>query len=161
MIKYKSLQHVFVDSFPSDLEPGKLYVSLEYGSAAHSCCCGCGEEVVTPLTPTDWHILYDGESITLHPSVGNWTLACRSHYVIRKGAVIEAPAWSDQQIAAERERDGRAKAAYFGTKQSASSSGLSTAVAAQQAAPPDSPRGSIGWMERVRRMFAGLFRWNR
>ena len=74
MIQHKTLDHSFVDSFPDTLAPGILYVSFEYGSAAHSCCCGCGEEVVTPLTPTDWNITYDGETITLHPSVGSWTL---------------------------------------------------------------------------------------
>lgn len=122
MIKHKSLEHVFVDSFPTKLEPGKLYVSMEYGSVAHSCCCGCGEEIVTPLTPTDWHITYDGETITLNPSVGNWTLPCRSHYVIRKGKAIAAPSWSEEQVAAERRRDSKAKAAYFGTDTVAPSS---------------------------------------
>ena len=158
MIKHKSLQHVFVDSFPSRLEPGKLYVSVEYGSVAHSCCCGCGEEIVTPLTPTDWHIVYDGETITLHPSVGNWTLACRSHYVIRKGEVIEAPAWSDQQVAAERRRDGRAKAAYFGTTQAASPSIASTAVAPERDAPQYLLSGNIGWKARIRRFWTKIFR---
>lgn len=107
------LEHRFVERFPETLEPGVLYVSLEYGSVAHSCCCGCGEEVVTPLTPTDWNIAYDGETITLHPSVGSWTLPCRSHYVIRRNRVIEAPPWSDAEVAAERHRDRRAKAAHF------------------------------------------------
>lgn len=114
MIRHKALDHRFVDSFPDPLAPGILYVSLEYGSAAHSCCCGCGEEVVTPLTPTDWHINYDGETITLHPSVGSWTLPCRSHYVIRRNKVIEAGPWSDADVAAERRRDRKAKARYFG-----------------------------------------------
>lgn len=110
------LEHRFVESFPETLEPGVLYISLEYGSVAHSCCCGCGEEVVTPLTPTDWNITYDGETVTLHPSVGSWTLSCRSHYVIRRNRVIEAPPWSDAEVAAERRRDRRAKAAHFAQK---------------------------------------------
>lgn len=114
MIRHNTLEHRFVDSFPEPLAPGVLYVSLEYGSVAHSCCCGCGEEVVTPLTPTDWNISYDGETITLHPSVGSWTLACRSHYVIRRNRVIEAPSWSDAEVAAERRRDRQAKARHFG-----------------------------------------------
>lgn len=113
MMLHHALEHRFVESFPDSLEPGILYVSLEYGSAAHSCCCGCGEEVVTPLTPTDWNITFDGETITLHPSVGSWSLACRSHYVIRRGKVIEAPPWTDAEVASERHRDRRAKARYF------------------------------------------------
>ncbi|MFN6056403.1 MAG: DUF6527 family protein [Paracoccaceae bacterium] len=110
---YRVLEHRFVESFPEVLERGVLYVSLEFGSVSHSCCCGCGEEVVTPLTPTDWKITFDGETVTLHPSVGNWTLACRSHYVIRRNQVFEAPPWSEAKVAAERRRDRRAKAAHF------------------------------------------------
>lgn len=113
MIRHTVLEHRFVEHFPEILVPGVLYVSLEFGSVAHTCCCGCGEEVVTPLTPTDWKITYDGETITLHPSVGSWTLPCRSHYVIRRSRVIEAPPWTDAEIAAERRRDRRAKASHF------------------------------------------------
>ena len=113
-MRHSVLEHRFVETFPETLEPGVLYVSLEFGSAAHSCCCGCGEEVVTPLTPTDWSITYDGETITLHPSVGSWTLPCRSHYVISHNRVIKAAPWSDAEVAAERRRDRRAKAAHYG-----------------------------------------------
>lgn len=144
----KVLEHRFVESFPEVLEPGVLYVSFEYGSVAHSCCCGCGEEVVTPLTPTDWKITYDGETVTLHPSVGSWTLPCRSHYVIRRNRVIEAPPWSDAEVAAERRRDRRAKAAHFGLE----------APEGTEAAPtiknPEVLPAVSGWRER-------LFRWLR
>ena len=104
-MRHHLLRHKFVVHIPEILEPGVLYVSMEYGMAAHSCCCGCGEEVTTPITPTDWKLTYDGESISLNPSVGNWNLACRSHYVIRDGKVIEAGPWSDEQVAAERQSD--------------------------------------------------------
>ncbi len=30
-----------------------LYISIPYVTAAHKCPCGCGEEIVTPLSPTD------------------------------------------------------------------------------------------------------------
>lgn len=143
----KILDHRFVDSFPEVLEPGVLYISLEYGSVAHSCCCGCGEEVVTPLTPTDWKITYDGESVTLHPSIGSWTLACRSHYVIRRNRVIEAPPWSDAQVAAERRRDRQAKARYF--EQDAS-----TLIAQPRPEPTETPPAvpltTLGWWQRLR-----------
>jgi len=115
-MRYDYLEHRFVEAFPEPLEPGILYVSMEYGSVAHSCCCGCGEEIVTPLTPTDWNIMYNGETISLHPSVGSWTLPCRSHYVIRENKVIVAPPWSERQVDAERKRDRRAKARYYGTE---------------------------------------------
>lgn len=129
MMRHEVLEHRFVEHFPDWLEPGLLYVSLKFGSVAHSCCCGCGEEVVTPLTPTDWNITYDGETITLHPSVGSWTLPCRSHYVIRHGRVVEAPPWADAKIAAERRRDRRAKASYFGREPDMATMSPSEAVA--------------------------------
>ena len=64
------LEHRFVEHIPEHLEPGVLYVSMKYATAAHSCCCGCGEEVVTPFTPTDWQMIFDGETVSLRPSVG-------------------------------------------------------------------------------------------
>ncbi|MEG3087434.1 DUF6527 family protein [Sphingomonas sp. PB4P5] len=79
----------------------------------HSCCCGCGEEVVTPLTPTDWRLTYDGEDVSLAPSIGSWTLPCRSHYIVQRGKVQWAKAWSDEQIAGARARDRKAKARYY------------------------------------------------
>ncbi len=115
MLKHKTLKHQFVRSVPEKLEPGVLYVSMEFGSIVHSCCCGCGEEVVTPLTPTDWKMMYDGETVSLWPSVGNWTLNCRSHYIIERGRVIGSRAWTPAQIAAERRRDREAKAKFYGT----------------------------------------------
>lgn len=113
-MRYKQLQHRFVEHIPERLEPGILYVSVEYATSAHSCCCGCGEEVVTPFTPTDWKMTFDGETISLRPSIGNWTLQCQSHYVIDRGKVIEAAPWSAEQIEAERRRDHAAKARFYG-----------------------------------------------
>ena len=113
MMRHELLEHAFVEHIPEKVEPGILYVSMEYGTAAHSCCCGCGEEVVTPFTPTDWKMIFDGETVSLNPSIGNWTLDCRSHYVIKRGRVIEAGPWTDEQVAAERLRDQRAKARYY------------------------------------------------
>ena len=108
------LEHRFVKHIPDELESGVLYISIDYGTAAHSCCCGCGEEVVTPFTPTDWRMTFDGETVSLNPSIGNWTLACRSHYVVRRGQVIEAEPWTDNQVEAERQRDRSAKSRFYG-----------------------------------------------
>ena len=112
-MRYHTLEHRFVRNVPRELEPGVLYISMEYATAVHSCCCGCGERVVTPFTPTDWRITFDGESVTLNPSVGNWNQNCRSHYVIERNRVIECGRWSDARVEAERLRDKRAKAAYY------------------------------------------------
>lgn len=115
MIRHPRLEHRFVRNVSESLAPGVLYISIEYATAAHSCCCGCGEEVVTPFSPTDWKMTFDGETISLSPSIGNWLLPCRSHYVIKRGRIIEAGPWTDEEVAAERQRDSRAKAAFYGT----------------------------------------------
>jgi hypothetical protein len=96
------LQHTFVDSFPGRLEPGTVYVSIPYSIVTHLCCCGCGNEAVTPLGPTEWKLTFDGESVSLYPSIGNWSFPCRSHYWIRGNAVEWAPRWSDRKITANR-----------------------------------------------------------
>ncbi|MEF2082324.1 DUF6527 family protein [Pseudomonas aeruginosa] len=90
---------------------------MDYATAVHACCCGCGERVVTPFTPTDWRLTFDGESVTLHPSIGNWNQNCRSHYVIRQNRVLQAGPWSPAQVEAERLRDKRAKAAHYGQRE--------------------------------------------
>lgn len=110
---HKHLEHRFVKYIPEKLEPGILYISIEYATAAHSCCCGCGEEVVTPFTPTDWKMTFDGASVSLSPSIGNWNLPCRSHYIIDRGKVITAMPWTDKQIEQERHRDRTAKAKFY------------------------------------------------
>ncbi|MGO7135680.1 DUF6527 family protein [Rhizobium leguminosarum] len=114
MMRHQRLEHRFVEHIPERLKPGVHYVSMEYATSAHSCCCGCGEEVVTPFTPTDWKMTFDGETVSLRPSIGNWTLKCRSHYVIDRGKVIEAGPWSDEQVEAERRRDRAAKERFYG-----------------------------------------------
>jgi Family of unknown function (DUF6527) len=113
VIKTKQLQHRFVEIMPEKIESGILYVSIEYATAAHRCCCGCGEEVVTPFSPAQWLMTFDGDSISLHPSVGNWNLRCRSHYVVREGRVIEAPTWTKEQIEMGRKQDKDARTKYL------------------------------------------------
>ena len=114
-MRQKSIQHRFVDFVPDHPEDGVLYVSMEYGTVVHRCFCGCGEEVVTPLSPTDWTLSYNGESVSLWPSIGSWGLPCRSHYVIRDNRVRWAGVWSNDEIRAGRTRDSHLKASYYGT----------------------------------------------
>ena len=103
----------FVNSIPEKLEERTLYVSMDYATVAHKCCCGCGREVVTPLSPTDWKLTYDGLSISLSPSIGNWSFDCQSHYWIVKSTVRWGDRWSREQIEAGRAHDRRAKQKYF------------------------------------------------
>ena len=98
------LAHQFVTSFPAVLEAGVLYVSIEYDTSSHLCACGCLNQVVLPLHPTAWRVTYDGETVSMSPSVGNWSFQCRSHYWIERGRIRWAPTWTDAQVAAGRSR---------------------------------------------------------
>lgn len=110
----KILTHRFVEFIPDEIEDNTLYISLDYCTVVHKCCCGCGSEIVTPLSPTDWKLIFDGESISLYPSIGNWSLDCKSHYWIRKGRVEWAKKWSKQEIKRGREIDAQGKKKFFG-----------------------------------------------
>lgn len=112
-MKQAVLQHEFVEYIPKVLEDGILYVSMTYATAAHNCCCGCGNKVITPLTPTDWKLLYDGESISISPSIGNWSFPCQSHYWIKRGAIKWSGRWTSDEIAEGRKRDRVAKKKQF------------------------------------------------
>lgn len=91
----KRLAHKFVDYIPEILEDGVIYISIPFRLVSHRCCCGCGEEVVLKLSPFDWRLIFDGENISIEPSIGNWNLKCRSHYWITKSCVRWAESWAD------------------------------------------------------------------
>lgn len=112
--KPKTFRHEFVRAIPHGLEPDTLYVSMEYATAVHLCACGCRQEVVTPLSPVGWSLHFDGISVSLDPSIGNWSYPCRSHYVIRRDGVVWAPRWSSEQIQAGRDRDKALRESYYG-----------------------------------------------
>lgn len=113
MNRVSRLCHEFVEFVPEVLEPGTLYVSVVYATVSHLCCCGCGQRVVTPLSPTDWTLAFNGETVSLDPSIGNWSFPCRSHYWIKGNAVRWAGQWTDSQIRAGRDHDAAAKARQF------------------------------------------------
>jgi len=103
----------FVDEIPANLDEGHLYVSIRYRTAAHLCACGCGLKVVTPIKPPKWHLTYDGETVSLWPSVGRWQLPCRSHYVIRRNRVVWAKPWSEKRIQLGRLEDAEDVRDYY------------------------------------------------
>jgi Family of unknown function (DUF6527) len=111
----KTLRHEFVEFIPDAVDEGKIYVSIEYATAVHKCACGCGKEVVTPLSPTDWKLIFDGKTVSLDPSIGNWGFLCRSHYWVRNDRAIWAEDWSQARVDAKRAHDRRAKDKYYGT----------------------------------------------
>lgn len=108
-----NMQHKFVEFVPAILEEGVIYVSIEYGTASHLCCCGCGEKVVTPITPTDWKLIFNGETISLHPSIGNWSFKCRSHYFVKGNQIEWVGDMSDEQVEGIRNNDRKNKNQYL------------------------------------------------
>lgn len=105
MNKHAHFTPEFVDAIPTAIEQGKIYISMEFATAVHSCACGCRMEVVTPFSPTDWKLVFDGVSISLSPSIGNWSFPCRSHYWIKNNQVEWADDWAQEQIDAGRVHD--------------------------------------------------------
>tara|TARA_R110002094_G_C4807427_1_gene203497 strand:+ start:188 stop:589 length:402 start_codon:yes stop_codon:yes gene_type:complete len=105
------LQHV--RSIPKELEPEFLYVSLDYGVAAHLCACGCGNKVVVPLGPAEWRFSELDGKPTLSPSIGNWQLPCRSHYVIRNGHIHWSGQWSEEQVLVGRKAEQARRKDYY------------------------------------------------
>jgi hypothetical protein len=93
-----------VKYIPVKLDPGILYVSKEFGAAAHLCACGCGTIVRTPLDR--WSLIETKDGPSLDPSIGNWQESCKSHYWIERGKIRWAPKWTSEQITAGRQREG-------------------------------------------------------
>jgi hypothetical protein len=99
------IQHRFVEQIPRELEDGILYISMEFGSAMHKCICGCGYVVVTPFSPTDWRLIYNGETVSLEPSIGNWSSECKSHYFITNNKVRMSRLFNEKEIKEVRKID--------------------------------------------------------
>ena len=106
MATQRTIKPEFVDFIPEELDPGVLYVSMRYKSVAHLCCCGCGNKVVTPLSPTGWQLSYNGKAISLTPSVGNWKLECQSHYWIEDNQIEWAGRWSQSHVVLSGDQHG-------------------------------------------------------
>lgn len=141
MTRIAQLRPEFVEHIPEVLQDGVLYVSMTFATAMHQCCCGCGREVVTPLSPTDWEITYNGASISLSPSIGNWSFECQSHYWIDQGRIRWAGRWTPERIALGRAAARAAKDAHFG-----------------QVKPPSmqpAPTPRLGLWQKLKRLLAG------
>ena len=105
-----------VKYLPRDLAPGILYVSEEFGVAGDLCACGCGNKVITPLGPAEWAFSERNGHPTLHPSIGNWQLPCRSHYVIADGQIHWGDQWSEAQVAAGRSAEQQRRQAHYASR---------------------------------------------
>lgn len=107
------MQHRFVETIPDAVEDGVLYISLKYCTAIHKCVCGCGNEVVTPISPMDWKLIFDGKTVSLSPSIGNWSFNCQSHYWIKRNEIVYAREWDKEEIQFGRTNDEKRKAKYY------------------------------------------------
>jgi hypothetical protein len=132
-VKISSVDPRFVEFVPKVLEEGVVYISIPYGTIVHSCCCGCGEKVSTPLSPAQWSLTYDGERISLSPSVGSGALPCRSHYFISLNKVRWAAPLTMTQTSAALDRDRSALAEHL--------------------TPPPPEKHRAGWWDQVRGWF--------
>jgi len=112
----KRITPIFVEFIPENIEDGKLYISEVYQTAIHKCCCGCGEEVVTPLSPADWQLRKVGQKVSLRPSIGNWNYRCKSHYFITENRIEWAKKFSQEQIYEVQKRDKVAKQKLIASK---------------------------------------------
>jgi hypothetical protein len=112
-MRRSTISHEFVEFIPSEPEEGTLYISIPYATAIHLCACGCGIKVVTPISPPEWQLLWDGDTVSLDPSIGNWQFPCRSHYWIRRNRVRWARQMSEDEIAEGRHRHSGDLEAYF------------------------------------------------
>lgn len=136
-----------------------------YATVVHKCCCGCGNEVVTPLSPADWQLIYDGRTISLYPSIGSWSLPCKSHYWITHNQIRWASQWSSAEIEAGQAADSQAKSNYIDCLKPrpdvlASPSVLSPiplSPVPMAAASPPTPANptQAGWFGRIMRRLFG------
>ena len=83
-----TITYKFVEYIPEEIQEKIIYISIEYKTVVHKCICGCGNRVVTPISPTDWQLTFDGKTVTLDPSIGNWNFKCQSHYFIIKNKIF-------------------------------------------------------------------------
>lgn len=114
--KLVRIQPEFVDAMPSRPEPGKLYISIKYATTQHLCACGCESKVVLPLSPAEWSLRYDGDTVSMNPSVGNWEYTCKSHYWIEQNRIRWARPWTPAEIEAGRAQDRRDLESYFASR---------------------------------------------
>jgi hypothetical protein len=100
-----------VESMPTKLDSGVLYVAEAFGAAAHLCACGCGTIVRTPLDR--WSLTETQDGPSLDPSIGNWQEQCQSHYWIKHGEVKWARKWTPEQIAMGRQQEEERRQAHY------------------------------------------------
>ncbi len=88
-----------VEAIPRQLDSWVLYHAPEYSTAVHSCPCGCGSRIVTPLKAGFWSLTVDTNGQpTLDPSIGAYDYGCGSHYWIIHGTVAWGGSISTERL---------------------------------------------------------------
>jgi hypothetical protein len=113
MTKLNRISLQRVHHMPKELQPGILYISEEFGAAAHLCACGCGIKVRTPITANRWTFTDSPRGPSLWPSVGNWQQPCRSHYIIEDGNIVWCGQWTAEEVLAGRAHEEARRQAYY------------------------------------------------
>lgn len=105
-MKLISIQPLYIESIPSELEEGVLYISKKYRTTSHLCPCGCGERIALPIKPGGWRLATNSDGlVSLSPSVGNFSVECNSHYFITDNRIEWAREWSEEEIQQGRQAD--------------------------------------------------------
>jgi len=116
-VKQPSFIPEFVETIPEVLEEDRMYISIRFRTASHLCACGCGSRVVTPIKPAKWKLTYDGETVSLSPSIGRWQLPCRSHYWICNNRVFWSRAFTEEEIETVLRSDAKDLRNYYAARQ--------------------------------------------
>ena len=127
------LTPVFVETIPHfpEMKEGTLYVSMRFATLSHLCPCGCGRLVDVTLDPATRSLTYDGEYLTLKPSIGV-KFPCRSHYSIIRNEVMWYPPISKSEA---RWYSRRAAGAMRGFKRSRRATGSAGGTARRSPHP--------------------------
>ncbi len=74
-----------------DMEEAKVYISKRFWVAIHMCLCGCRSKTVMPIDciidgkDHGWKLIEEKDGkVSFTPSVGNFQIPCKSHYIITK-----------------------------------------------------------------------------
>lgn len=139
---------VYVERMPDRLDDGHLYISESRNLALHKCCCGCGEEVVTPLnSKAGWQVIKDGHKVSLYPSIGNWNFACQSHYWIKNNRVEWSYQMTSKEIVRVQARDLKDTQAHIA--QQNAMKGMHTKASSAVTSKPKATASQLGWFQKL------------